>query len=420
MSVNISDITLNKLKVTFTKAPLTDISGEIAKELELIRPFVKNDMRIAVAVGSRGIDNLALIVRAVINRLISFGAKPFIVPAMGSHGGATAEGQKEMLKEYGITDETMGVLIISSMKVKGLGTLPDNENVSLYMDEHAYNADGVFVINRVKAHTDFHGPNESGIAKMLVIGLGKHAQALAVHEHMVAGLREFVPKVAQAIVDTGKIIGALAIVEDGYDKTSIIKAVLPKDIVRVDSELLLLSKAMMPRLPFERFDVLLVDIMGKNISGTGMDTNIIGRTNIRGNSDFAPFITRICLFDITPQSHGNALGVGLADVIPKKLYEKIDWKTTYENVLTSRFVERGFTPIIQPTDKEVIETAVKTCGFRTKDTLKLVRIKDTLHIDEIYVTDALLDEMKDNDKIEVVERNVSFTFDEKGELARLK
>jgi hypothetical protein len=173
---------------------------------------------------------------------------------------------------------------------------------------------------------------------------------------------------------------------------------------------------MMPKLPFDRFDVLLVDVMGKNISGTGMDPNIIGRINIRGEVDTAPHITRICLFDITPQSHGNALGIGLADIIPRKLYEKINWQVTYENVLTSRFVERGFTPIIRDSDRDVVDMGLKTCGFQTKDTLKLVRIKDTLHIDEIYVTDALLPEIRDKDNVEIVERNIPLVFSEKGEL----
>ncbi len=419
MSVDSSEIKLNRLKLTFKSAPLSDIRGEIAKELEHIRPFIRRDMRIAVAVGSRGIDHNALIVKEVVDRFISYGAKPFIVPAMGSHGGATGEGQKSLLKEYGITDEAMGVPVLSSMKVKSLGTLPDNKNVSLYMDEYAYNSDGVFVINRVKAHTDFHGPNESGIAKILVIGLGKHAQALSVHEHMVGGLREFIPKVAQAIVDTGKIIGALAIVEDGYDKTSIIRAVPGRDIVRADAELLIKAKAMMPSLPFHRFDVLLVDFMGKDLSGTGMDPNIIGRVNIRGETDQAPYITRICLLDITPQGHGNALGIGLADIIPKSLYEKIDWQATYENVLTSRFVERGFTPVIRPTDRDVVNTGLRTCGFKTKETIKLVRIRDTLHIDEIYATDALLDEVSNNADVEICERNIPLVFSENGELKRL-
>lgn len=417
--MNVNDITLNRLKVSFTNAPLADIPSEVAREMEKMRPFIRKDMRIAVAVGSRGVANIALIVKSALNALSAFGAKPFVVPAMGSHGGATAEGQKELLKEYGVTEEAMGFPVLSSMKVESLGTLPGNETVPLYMDAYAYGADGVFVINRVKAHTDFHGENESGIAKMLVIGLGKHAQALAVHAHMAAGLKELIPRAARAIVDTGKIIGGLAVVEDGYDQTSIIEAVEAADLVKTDAVLLKKSKAMMPRLPFVRLDVLLVDRMGKNISGTGMDTNVIGRMNIRGVPDDPPYITRICLLDLTPESHGNALGVGLADVIPRRLYEKIDWPVTYENVLTSRFVERGFTPVVQPTDLEALAAAVHTCGYRTRQTLRLARIKDTLHLDEIYVTDPLLEDVRGRAGIEIVQRGIPLRFNEEGELAKL-
>lgn len=419
MSVKVSEVTLNKLKVKFESSPLKDIRNEIKAELQLIKPHIKEGMRIAIAVGSRGINNIDIIVKEVVDSFIEFGGNPFIVPAMGSHGGATAKGQKALLEEYGITEKAMGVKIISSMEVKRLGSLPENTNVSLYMDEHAYYSDGVFIINRVKPHTDYHGPNESGIAKMLVIGLGKHAQALSVHEYLVEGLKELIPKVANAIIDTGKVLGALAIVEDGYDRTSIIKATLGKDIIKLDAELLFKAKSMMPKIPFNNLDVLLVDWMGKDISGTGMDTNIIGRINIRGEADNTPYITRICLFDITPQCHGNALGIGLADIIPKKLYDKIDWQVTYENVLTSRFVERGFTPIIQPTDKDVINTALQTCGFRTKDTLKLARIKDTLHIDEIYVTNPLLDKITNNKNIQIIEKNIPLVFNKGGDLVKI-
>lgn len=418
MSIRISEVTLTKIKINLISAPLKDIRREVREELEIIRPFIKTGMRIAIAVGSRGIDDIAIIVKEVVTQFISFGAKPFIIPAMGSHGGATGEGQKAILKEYGITDETMSVPVVSSMDVVDLGTLPANK-ISLYMDKCAYNSDGVFVINRVKAHTDFHGSNESGIAKMLVIGLGKHAQALSVHEHLVKGLKEYIPEVAQAIVDTGKIIGALAIVEDGYNKISVIRAICGEDIIARDAELLLLSKSMMPYIPFERFDILLIDWMGKNISGTGMDTNIIGRINIRGETDLPPYIKRICVFDITPQSQGNALGIGLADIIPEKLYKKINWQATYENVITSRFVERGFTPIVQATDYDVVNTAISTCGFGTVRTLKLMRIKDTLHIDEIYVTDAMLDEIDDKSKITIVQKNIPLVFNERGDIKKL-
>ncbi|MDR3231079.1 MAG: hypothetical protein LBT65_06550 [Synergistaceae bacterium] len=419
MALNAEQIELNRLKITFCSKPLADVPGAVASEMEKLRPRVGKGMRVAVATGSRGVSNIAVIVKAVVDSLISFGAEPFVIPAMGSHGGATGPGQKEMLAGYGITDEAMGVPVLSSMKVESLGVLPGEAALPLFMDRYAFDADGVVVVNRVKAHTDFHGENESGIAKMLVIGLGKQAQATAVHEHMVKGLRTLIRPAAEAIVKTGKILGALGIVEDGYDKTSIVKAVGAAEIVEEDARLLKLSKEMMPRLPWDALDVLMVDMMGKDISGTGMDTNIIGRMNIRGEPDGKPEITRICLFGLTPQSHGNALGVGLADVIPQSLYDRIDWKATHENVLTSTFVERGFVPIVRPTDREALNTALRTCGCQNAGKLRLLRIRDTLHIDEAYATNALSAEAEGRSDVAVEERGVKLSFNGKGELRKL-
>jgi hypothetical protein len=413
-----SDIRLNKLKVQFVSAPIADIEGEIARELKLIQLEITPGMCIAVTVGSRGISNIALIVKTVAGVLKSFGAKPFIVPAMGSHGGATAEGQKMVLKTYGVTEEEMGVPILSSMEVVHVGILPGEEELPLYMDKYAFESDGVFVINRVKAHTDFHGSNESGIAE-ISIGLGKHAQALAAHGYLASGLRQYIPRIAHAIIETGKVIGALAIVEDGCDRTSIIRAVKARDIVTADAELLIQAKKMMPSIPFEQVDVMMVDRMGKNISGTGMDTNIIGRVNIRGEADTPPYSTNLCLFDLTPESHGNGLGVGLADLIPQRLADKIDWKVTYENVLTSRFVERGFLPVTLPIDRDVVDTALRICGHITEKTLRLIRIRDTLHIDEIFVTDPLWEEVRGNSGIELLEKGIALSFSIDGVLKKL-
>jgi hypothetical protein len=338
---------------------------------------------------------------------------------MGSHGGATAEGQKEVLAGYGITDETMGVPVLSSMSAVCVGGLSGEMKLPLFMDKYAFESDGVVVVNRVKAHTDFHGVNESGIAKILVIGLGKQAQAMAVHEYMVKGLRNLIRPAAEEIVKTGKIIGAVGIVEDGYDRTSVVKAVPAEGIPEEDAKLLQLSKRMMPQLPWKAMDVLMVDIMGKDISGTGMDTNVIGRMCIRGESDGKPDITRICLFGLTARSHGNALGIGMADIIPQSLYDQIDWQSTYENVLTSTFLERGFVPIVRSTDRDVLNTALRTCGCLDFEKLRLLRIRDTLHIDEVYATPALCTEIEENEDVKVLEHGFCLNFNRKGELQRL-
>lgn len=421
MAIKISDVRLNKIKLCFESAPIGDIPGETCAQMERFRSKVKPGMTVAITVGSRGIANIAGIVRAIADSLKTFGAAPFIVPAMGSHGGATAEGQTAVLAGYGVTEEAMGVPIRSSMAVEALGEIPGigSDPIKLYMDRNAYHADAVFIVNRVKVHTDFHGPNESGIAKMLVIGLGKHAQAMATHAYLVNGLRRFVPLVAEAIIASGKILGALAIVEDGYDQTSILQSVDAEHILEEDARLLIRARQLMPALPFAQLDLLMIDWLGKNISGTGIDPNIVGRIAIRGEADSKPEITTICLFDLTPESHGNAIGVGIADLIPQSLADKIDRKPTYENVLTSRFLCRGAIPLTLPTDKKTVVAGLSCCGCTNPKDLRLVRIRDTLHIDEIYVSDALLAEREGCTKTEILERGIPLEFDKDGALRKI-
>ena len=413
------EIFLNRLKISFKNAPISDVRNETIARMNIFKGSIGEGARVAVTVGSRGISNIAVITKAVCDALKSYGARPFIIPAMGSHGGATSEGQKAILSEYGITEETIGAPVISSMEVHRIGTLPGDENLPLYMDKNAFEADAVFVVNRVKAHTDYHGENESGIAKMLSIGLGKHEQALVTHEYLVSGLRILIPRIARAITATGKIMGALAIVEDGYDQTSILRAVMPEEILSADAELLKVSKSMMPSLPFSDIQLLAVDWIGKNISGSGMDTNIIGRIGIRGEIDALPKINTICVFDLTPESHGNASGIGLADLVPQRLVDKADWKATYENSFTSRFLCRGAIPITLPTDREVIDMALFVCGHATPETLRMVRIRDTLHIDEIYASDLLLEEIRGNSDVEITERGIPLKFNPDGSIQKL-
>lgn len=415
-----NEVNLNRIRVKFCYAPIEDINGSIDKELERFRPLVRPDMSIAITVGSRGICQIDRIVKRVVDFFHAIGAKPFIVPAMGSHGGATAKGQKRVLEDYGVTEAKMGVPIRSSMEVTAIGQLPENPDVNLYMDKNAYEADKVFVINRCKPHTDFHGPHESGIVKMLVIGLGKQAQALAVHDYLLPGLQHYIPAVAEQIIKSGHILGALALAEDGYDNLSVVKGALPEEIMAVDGEMLALARKQMAMLPFKKCDVLVVDRMGKNITGSGVDTNVVGRLRIEGEvrSD-GPDITRICILDLTEESHGNALGVGIADVVPSRLVDKIDWNATYENVLTSRFVERGFLPIVRPTDQDVIDTALFTCGHVTPEIVRFARIRDTLHLDTIYVSDAMLEDLKGNPNITIEERGLSLKFEKDGTLVKL-
>lgn len=391
-----------KYRVDYDKAGIDNIHKEVIKELENVDIKIAKGSSIAIAVGSRGISNIDKIVKSVVTYIKGKGATVFIVPAMGSHGGANAEGQREVLESFNVTEEYTGAKIISSMDVIELPN--DGLKTRVFMDKNAYNADGIIVINRVKAHTDFHGDVESGIIKMCVIGLGKHHQALEIHHHRIKGLKEFIAPTAKKVLEQGKIILGIGIVENAYDKTKIIRAVKPKDFFSVESELLKISKENMPKLPIDNIDILIIDEMGKDISGVGLDTNIIGRMKVgTGSEPENPNITNIVITDLTEASHGNALGMGLGDIITQRLFDKIDLKATYENVITSTFLERGKIPVIAKDDKKALEFAIRTCGPIDMDDLKIIRIKNTLKLDELYVSKAVESLFKENDKIEKIE-----------------
>lgn len=366
---------------------------------------LRRGAEIAVAVGSRGIANIAAITKAVVSHLIGIGATPFIVPAMGSHGGATAEGQAAILAGYGITAETMGCSVRSSMDVIEL------EKDSLFMDRHAWESDGVVLINRIKPHTDFHGRYESGLAKMAVIGLGKERQALANHAFGIPGLRDMIPSMAEQIFATGKIMIGVGIVENEYDETALIEVLPAPAILSREPELLEVAKRNMPRLPVDELDVLIVDRLGKNISGTGMDTNIIGRIRIADQPEpSAPLIRSILVTDLTPQTHGNATGMGLADVVTRRFANKIDFKTTYKNIVTSGFFERGKLPIVAENDREGLEMALRGAGGKRIEEAAVIRIKDTLHVDELFISPALIASLKKRENIEILNEQEMFNF----------
>ena len=391
---------LAKIRQSFNNEHIADIEGTVKEQINGLETKIRPGASIAVAVGSRGIANLNRIVRATVGILKEKGAKPFVVPAMGSHGGATAEGQKEVLESYGVTEEYTGAPIRSSMQTVELpqGSL----KTRVFMDRYAYESDGVVVINRVKLHTDFHGSTESGLLKMCVIGLGKHKQALELHNHGVYGLKELVPETAREVLKSGKILMGVGIVENAYDRTMVIRAVLPRDMEKEEMRLLDINRKNMPSFPVKQMDVLIVDEMGKDISGIGIDSNITGRIKIRGEQELSdPDITNIVVTDLTGASHGNALGIGLADFITKNLYDKIDFKATYENVLTSTFTERGKIPIVAATDSMALEYALRTSGPVKPDAARIIRIKNTLRLNELYVSKPVLDEVEAYENIEV-------------------
>ncbi|MGC8971588.1 MAG: DUF2088 domain-containing protein [bacterium] len=403
---------LIKVRQFFKRERIEDIEGKVREEISKLEISIKPGSEIAIAVGSRGIRNIDRIVKATVEMIKALGGKPFIVPAMGSHGGATAEGQKELLEGYGIKENLIGAPIRSSMDVVELPS--DGLKNKVFMDKIAYSADGTVIINRVKPHTDFHGDIESGLLKMCVIGLGKHRQAIEIHRFGTYGLKYLIPPTAKRIIEYGNIIFGIGIVENAYDETMIVEAVKPEDFEEADKRLLNIARENMPSLPVDRLDLLIVDEMGKDISGAGMDTNIIGRIYIDGESEpERPKITRIVVTDLTENTHGNAIGIGLADFTTKKLFSKIDFNATYQNAVTSTFVLRGKIPIIAEDSRTAIEWALRTCGPIDIEDAKIIRIKNTLTLSELYVSQSVIDEIKD--KVEVIGNFIDIC-DEKGEL----
>jgi hypothetical protein len=372
--------------------------------------------QIAVGCGSRGIACYAQIVRGVVRAIKDAGAHPFIFPAMGSHGGATAEGQIAVLASADITQAEMGVPIRATMETTQIGQLPGGPPI--YFDRYAAQADGIVVVNRVKPHTDFLGPLASGLLKMLVIGCGKEVGAQTVHSYGVYGLRELIPRIAEVILAKMPILPGLAIVENPHERPVVLRALAPDEMFRGERELLEMARKMMGRLPVDDLDVLVLDEMGKNISGSGIDTNVIGRLYIAGEKEYqAPAIRRIVVLDLTAQSHGNAVGVGLADIITQRLRSKIDETATNVNAITSTFLERGRIPVTLPTDRDAITTACN-CAWRTNvSDIKLVRAKNSLELAELYVSTSVWQELEHQPGIQQLGPPQPWRFGTEGELA---
>jgi hypothetical protein len=404
---------LHKIRQHFPDSGLSDPAAVLRAELTALAELIQPGHRIVLAVGSRGIDNLPLIVSETARMVRDRGAHPFVVPAMGSHGGATAEGQREVLNLYGVREEMVGAPIRSSMEVV---ELPRGESpVPVFMDRTAWESDGVLLINRVKPHTDYHGSCESGLMKMAVIGLGKHEGAKAVHRYGIRGLKEMIAPAARQVLSTGRIRGGVALIENARHQTCRIRALRAHRIPEEEPALLELARENMPALPVEEADVLIIDRMGKDISGTGLDPNVIGRIRVPGQEEpDRPRIRAIMVTALSERSHGNAIGVGLADVITQALYDRIDRQATYENVVTSTFLERGKIPLTAPDDRTAFEIALNSCGGVPAGEERILRIQDTLNLEEVYVSEAVLGEMADG-RHELIDRDVEL-FDPAGAL----
>ncbi len=396
---------------------LTDIPAEINRELQKIglQDRIKPGARIGITAGSRGVYQIPLILKTVVDEVKNLGGQPFLIPAMGSHGGATADGQIEVLKNLGVTEESVGAPILSSMEVVRIGTT--DSGVPVHLDKHASEADGIIVVGRVKPHTDFRGPIESGLQKMLVIGLGKHKQALTNHSYGIKGLREYVHQAAKVTLKQASILFGLAILENGYDRTAKIEAVPPEKIITREPELLNEARSLMAKLPVEELDLLVVGEIGKNFSGTGMDTNIIGRVAIYGEEEFgSPRIQYIVALNLSAQTHGNALGIGLADFTTERVMKGIDYETTRQNVITSSFIERGKIPLAFPSDRAAIQAAQRCLWLRDPEKARIMYIPNTLEISKIAVSESLLPTVSQRPDVKLLTRPQELKFDKDGNL----
>ncbi|MCC8194521.1 MAG: lactate racemase domain-containing protein [Deltaproteobacteria bacterium] len=402
------------LRQSFPDDGIKDIPAAVVRALEesgIASTLPKGE--IAIGVGSRGVANIPAVTRATVDWFRNKGARPFIIPCMGSHGGATAEGQNKVLGDLGVTEESAGCAIRSSMEVVHLGSL-DN-GLPVYMDENAWNAAGVFVINRIKAHTSFSGPNESGLLKMLTIGLGKQKGADAAHTYGNAAFKTIMPSMARMTMRRKPgILGGLALIENERDRTCRVEAVPANVLEQRDAELLLYAKSRMPSLPVDQLDLLIVDRIGKNISGSGMDTNITGRHATAAKSG-GPDVSRLVVLRLTRETKGNAAGIGMADIVPRSLADSINFEYTYANIITSTNLPYVRLPMVLETEEDVVRCGIKTCLGRPESP-RIACIRDTLSIDRLLVSKALADSLQGHARCSVSATPVRLVFSADGQL----
>ena len=409
-----------RVRQKFDAAKLADIPGAIHNEF--LRPEIRERVKpghiIAVGCGSRGIANISVIAIAVINELKALGAKPFIFPCMGSHGAATAEGQKKVLETYGITEASTGVSIRATMETTIVGHLEDGTPV--HMDKYASEAEAIVVINRIKPHTGFRGATESGLTKMLATGIGKITGAATYHTHGMDRFPELLPKIREVNISQRNVIFGVGIVENAYDETAYIEIVPAEKLKTREPDLQAMAKKQMPQLFFDDIDVLIIDEMGKNISGAGFDPNITGRNRRNVKWQDTPRVKKIVVLGLTRVSQGNATGIGSADVITMRLYKELDVASTYANVITSMNLDGGAIPIVMNNDHDAIALAVKTVVRVKPEDCRIVRIRNTLHLGEIEVSASLIDEVRRQpERFEIAELPRDVKFDPQGNLAPL-
>jgi len=399
----------------FDRPALSDIEGEIIRQIAAggFLSSLKKGQSVAITAGSRGISNMPLILRALAREVKKNGCEPFIFPAMGSHGGATAKGQAEMLAGMGIDEKTVEAPIRSSMETVQIGET-DN-GLPVYVDAYADKADAIIIVNRVKPHVAFSGPYESGLMKMLAIGVGKQLGADFCHRMGFGRMAENIPAIGSVTIAKKNIVCAVGILENAFHETARIEIMRGKDIARREPELLKAASLLTPRIFFDTLDVLVLDEIGKNISGTGFDTSIVGRYHTPFRTG-GPQITRMLALDLTEPSHGNANGVGILDFTTERLYGKFRREQTYPNALTSTVPHSVKMPMVLKNDRQAIQAAVKTCNVEDRDAVRLVRVTNTIALENIWVSKALIPYCEKHPNLEVLGDAAPFAFKENGDL----
>ena len=406
---NVAIPNMIRIRQKYDPQRIEDVSGCIRQGME--RNIDDKDAylgkRICITVGSRGIPDLDIMIKTVCDILKEWGSEPFIVPAMGSHGGAAAEGQTEMITGYNITEETMGVPILSSLEVVQYAALG---NVPLYCDKYAFESDGIIVFNKVKPHTEFRGIHESGIAKMMAIGLANHRGCSMFHTFGFARIGELIPKVAEIFIEKCPVAFGIGIVQNAYDEICNIEVCRKSEILKKDAELLEIAKEKIANFKFKECDVLVIDEIGKNISGNGYDSNVVGRNN---SGDFPEVLTltRLVILGLTKETHNNGSGIALADFSTRKCLNSIDWYSTLVNALSAGLTKGGKAPMYADNDQEAIKFAIGTCPSIDFRKVKLARIKNTLAMSEILVSESLYEMIKDRDDVEYISGPEPMKFD---------
>ncbi len=404
--------TMVKIRQKYDDSKVEDIKGTLLAEMEKLgNKGELKGKRIAITAGSRGIPHIDLITRTICDKLKEWGAEPFIVPAMGSHGGGTVEGQLEVINGYGITEEAMGVPILASMEVELVGQMPDG--TPIYCDKYAYNADGIVLLNKVKPHTDFKGEHESGLLKMIAIGLAKHKGASWFHMQGFDTFAERIPIVAKEFLKKMNVVFGVGLVQNAYDEICLIEVMEKDKIVERDHAMLMVAKERIAKLKFDNIDVLIVDKIGKNISGEGHDPNVTGRSFMPGFED--DFHTqKLFIRGLTPESHHNSGGHGGADITTRRCLNDVDWESSWVNLGTNTMIDGGKIPMYLNNDREALLLAIRTCRKIDYNKARIARIPDTLHLDEIEISVDLIPDIKDRDDVEIISEPYEMPFDADG------